>query len=807
MSVTKCILGKADSGLIDKEFAESQVKKIEKMEKEWREGGTPPNTMEKRLVDFANQLKHDADVKKLQLLREVQTQNNLRQWISQNRKGKIEGLKSTLTYDLRGDNQGLNIDKLSEAIRAESFGNMQDITTRLSLHGLGFKQDKDLAKDVVKAIFGDTSNEKAVKLAKEFNDTMESLRRRFNNAGGDYPFLKDYHLPQSHDSRLLNQVSEDEWVKFVRPLIDKNKMINFDTGCVMSEAKLDEVLRESYETLRTMGLNKMVAGKNGKGSLANKYKNERRILHFKDADSWLKYNEKFGNDDIYKTMVDYVDDMSRDIAFLEIYGPNPDKTKRLMVDELTKEAGSNRDVKVKNKAQKQLAQFEILWEDATGAAAVPADPRAAKIGSEVRSLLTSAQLGSAFLTQMSDIAVNSMTAKFNGLPRTELWKNYARLMFDKSNKYRDFSIHLGLGAEEVVKTLSSASRYAEGFLEEKGIGHKCSHLVMKWSLMDRMTMASKKAFGLDFLKALADSSDVKFDQLNEGFKRAFKRYGIEAKDWDAVRISKFDSIGGAKYLNLRTLANENLDVARKFQNMIFTERDFAVIDSNMRTRAFMSGGSKAGSFWGEARRYFAMYKTFPITMLTHHLTRMINLDTATSKAGYAVSLFVPMTVMGAITVQAKNAVNGKKMQDMDNWKFWTAAAMAGGAAGILGDFLFAEESRTGNSLIATAVGPIGSLAEDAWKISGGAIKKKLTGQKVNYSQDVIDTIRRYTPGNNLWLTKIAMERMLWDQASLAFNSEAKARYRRLEKMLKKDYNNSYWWRPGHTLPNFWNNKE
>lgn len=800
MSVTRCILGKADSGIIDKDFAEQNVKKLEQMEKDWRESGTLPQSMEKRLVDFINNLKHKTDVKVIQLVREAEAQTRLREWIKNNGKGKIEGLKSTLTYDLRGYNQGLNVEKVAEGVRAAAFGDMQEVTTRLSLQGLGFKQDKELAKNVVRALFGDKSNIKAAKLAEQFETAMENLRNRFNNAGGDYPLLKDYHLPQNHDSRLLNQVTEDEWVEFTRPLIDKTKMIDNGTGNEMSYKKLDEVLRESYETLRTNGLNKLEPGKNGKRSLANKYQDSNRILHFKDADSWLKYNERFGNDDIYKTMVDYVDEMSRDIAMLEVYGPNPEKTKRLLVDELKKDGGLERDVKKRNKTQSGLAQFEALWEDVTGEAAVPANPRAAKVGSEVRGLLTSAQLGSAFLTQFSDVMVNRLTAKLNGLSTTGLWKNYARLM--TSNKYRDFSIHLGLGAEEVVKTLSSASRYAEGFIEEKGIGKRCSDLIMKASLMDRMTMASKKAFGLDFSKAIADSSKLEFNKLNDGLKRVFRRYGIDEKDWAIVKKSEFDDIDGAKYLNLRTLAKEDLDVARKFQNMIFTERDFAVIDSNARTRTFMVGGSKAGTFWGEARRYFAMYKTFPITMLTHHLTRMINTDMGVSKAGYAAALFLPMTLAGALTVQAKNAVNGKKMQPMDNWKFWAAAATQGGAAGIIGDFLFAEESRTGNSLVATAVGPIGSLAEDAWKITAGAAKRKMAGDEVAYPSEVLGVLRRYMPGNNLLLTKIALERMIFDQVSLGVDPKAKSRFKRIERNLKKNYDNEYWWRPGHAKPNF-----
>ena len=795
MSVTKCILGKAASGIIDKEFAEANVKKIEQFEKQLEH--VPGASIEKMLTDFANQLKHLSDVKKLQLVKEIQAKTRLETQIAQHKGGKIKGLMATLTHDLSGNSTGLNVDKLREGVRAQAFGNMPDAVTRLNLQKMGMKQDRKLAEDVVRALFGADDNELAGRIGKQFADTMEMLRLRFNAAGGDFPALDNYHLPQSHDSRLLNKVSEDEWVEFITPLIDRNKMIDNTTGNIMSEETLDRVLRESYETLRTNGLNKLEPGKGGKAALANKYATESRILHFKDADSWLAYNQRFGNGDVYKTMVDYVDNMANDIAFLEIYGPNPEKMKRYLVDELRKEAGLGRDEKLKNKAKSQLHAFEVLWQDVSGETAVPVDARVAKVCSEIRAGLTSAQLGSAFLTQFSDLTSNALTAKFNGLPATDLAKNYIRLM--TSNKYRDFSIHIGLGAEEVTRTLSSAARYAEGFFEQGKLG-RLSNFIMQASLLERMTMASKKAFGLDFAKAIADNSKTEFFKLNKGFKRAFERYGITEADWNVVRASAFDDFDGARYLNLRTLAAENLDVANKVQNMIMTERDFAVIDSNARTRSVMIGGSQAGTFWGEARRFFAMYKTFPITMLTHHMSRMMSLDAATSRAGYAAALFLPMTFMGYLTLQAKNIVNGKKPLPADNWKTWISAAATGGACGILGDFLFSDESRTGNSMIANLVGPGGSLVEDVWKITGGAAKRALAGDDVAYPAEVLNFIRRYMPGNNLWYTKLALERLIFDQASLAIDPKARARFRRIERKFNKDYGTGYWWRPGEVWP-------
>ena len=138
MSVTKCILGKAASGIIDKEFAEANVKKIEQFEKQLEH--VPGASIEKMLTDFANQLKHLSDVKKLQLVKEIQAKTRLETQIAQHKGGKIKGLMATLTHDLSGNSTGLNVDKLREGVRAQAFGNMPDAVTRLNLQKMGMKQ-------------------------------------------------------------------------------------------------------------------------------------------------------------------------------------------------------------------------------------------------------------------------------------------------------------------------------------------------------------------------------------------------------------------------------------------------------------------------------------------------------------------------------------------------------------------------------------------------------------------------------------------------------------------------------------------
>ncbi len=60
---------------------------------------------------------------------------------------------------------------------------------------------------------------------------------------------------------------------------------------------------------------KKVLGGRGK-SLANA-RQDHRFLIFKNADSWMKYQNEFGDPNVYDTMIAHTKNMSRDIAMME----------------------------------------------------------------------------------------------------------------------------------------------------------------------------------------------------------------------------------------------------------------------------------------------------------------------------------------------------------------------------------------------------------------------------------------------------------------------------------------------------------
>src|SRR3546814_19813010 len=67
----------------------------------------------------------------------------------------------------------------------------------------------------------------------------------------------------------------------------------------------------------------------GTGARANRG-SDSRVIHFRDGDAYLDYQQQFGERAIYDVMTGHVQGVAQDIAAIEAFGPNPDHTFRML---------------------------------------------------------------------------------------------------------------------------------------------------------------------------------------------------------------------------------------------------------------------------------------------------------------------------------------------------------------------------------------------------------------------------------------------------------------------------------------------
>lgn len=808
MSIKKCIIGKIEAGAINAEKGQIALDFMDELEASAIERMPQHEAKIHAASETEKRLRIEATRKRDLAEKQIIAADRVLYRMKTHHASQINGARAMVTPERTGKVATDNVYTRRETIRGQAHSMFADGLDRFRSKKAGFTRDRAGERAMVRELFGEaTGDVSASEIAKSWADTAEFLRVRFNSAGGDIPKLEDWKLPQSHDFRKVSEVSADEWKNFIRPLLNREKMIDLETGAPMSEARLEFVLNDAYEAIRTDGLSRLNPGQNGGKKLANR-RQEHRVFAFKDADAWIDYSDRFGSGDVFKTLTSHIDMMANDIAWLELFGPNPAAMKRFIIDTVKKDAalkakpdGKGGVFTDKQKLNAKIKAFENEWDDVAGLTSAPVNARLAKTMSNVRGTMASAQLGSAFLSGFSDIGTNFLTARFNGLEASKVLKRQLRLMVNEGDQKA--AVKLGLVADGWANIAGSSNRYA-GEMFNDGIGSRLSEFTMRTSLLEPWTEAGRWAFGMEFAGALADVKLLKFADLSADLKSAFSRYGIREKDWNLIRKAEVFSHDGAEFVKVENVAKlgtpEAVDAATKLHGMIVTERDFAIITADPRVRAALQQGTRSGTATGEAARFFGMYKQFPITVLTSHLTRALNQKTFASKAGYAASMFIPMTVLGMASMQAKQVARGKDPIPMDTWKAWLAATTQGGGTGIVGDFLFSDQNRFGGGVWATIGGPGAGLLEEGVKFTVGNAQELIAGEDTHIGAEAVKLLGRYTPGSSLWYGRLAFERLILDQLTYAVDPKAEKYFRRIERRAKKENDQGYWWHRGDLAP-------
>lgn len=681
-----------------------------------------------------------------------------------------------------------NVDGRRRAIKGRAHGMMDRVLAEHSANLVGEVRNKAQLVDIVRELFGENSgNGHAHELADAWSQTAEMLRQRYNAAGGNIGKLDRWGLPQSHDSRAVRKAGYDAWRAEILPRLDRARMLDERTGLPFSDEGLELALRDVFETIRTDGWNKRNAGGQGVASLANR-RGEARFLQFRSAADWLAYSERFGGGTAFDAMMGHIDGMARDIALMEVLGPNPNATVEWLKDTLVKSAelDTRPDSKAIERAEAAAKQIDGLFDEITGAANRP-ESRALALGFSVyRSYKTATALGSAFLSAVTDTAFQFSTRKFNGLGAASMIRDYAKLFRPGSIEDQKLAVRLGLIAEEWSNKTSAQSR----MLGEELTGETSRRLaegVLRVSGLSRWTQAGRWAFGMEFLGAITDHRGKTFAQLDPAFRAMFERNGFTAADWDAVRATPVEIERGVEWIKPSNVANQAL--GDRLLEVILAETDMAVPVADLRTKAMINSVTPSGTPQGEAVKSMFLFKSFGISVLLMHGKRALAMTSPAQRARYVGGLVIGTTLMGALAIQLKDLAAGRDPREMDNPEFWGAAMLQGGGFGIFGDLLKSAENRLGGGIAGSLAGPFWSDVQDIANIATssnprGALFKELKSQ---------------LPGNNIWYTRLAFDRMVADQLQEMIDPGYRKSWRNMHKWAGEQ-GTQFYWAPGDALP-------
>lgn len=245
-------------------------------------------------------------------------------------------------------------------------------------------------------------------------------------------------------------------------------------------------------------------------------------------------------------------------------------------------------------------------------------------------------------------------------------------------------------------------------------------------------------------------------------------------------------------------------VAERYLEMILQETEYAVPGGFHRSRTALLSDQQPGTLWGEVLRSFAQFKNFGVVLLLTHGARIHSMlarrETRMAGAAYAGSVLITTTLLGALSMQLKQIVNGRDPQGMSDPAFWGAALLQGGGLGIYGDFLFADLNRYGGGFATTLAGPLISRANNFWNLTAGNAVQLATDEKTHFGRELVRFAKGLVPGGTIWYLKLAYERVVLDQLQWLVDPEAADAFKRQQRNWLKNTGQEFYWRPGEVLP-------
>ena len=821
--IRECILAAVQDGHLSKDAGDEYIQRLNELQ---GQGPDFHTSKVESAVRAEAELRRKIDRKKRMKIKQAQRQAVLTERINAAPSGKRnKAALSVLDFDPALEFVGENTSVRHLTTRSAAFGLVADFIDKHRSRVAGLKRgDKASLREVVRGLFGeDVSNE-----ARLFADGIATARKylvgRFNAAGGDIQRRKDWGWTQRHDRIAISAVSKDEWAEFVLTRLDAGRMYGPD-GFPLTAEEVVKAVDASYHRIVTGGLEEIA------GSFDHAYTSpvNSRVAHrelvFKDADAWIEYQERFGSGDIFSAIIGDLDRLSRDVAIIETLGPYPKATLKHMKDLIDADRGAaalEGEGRTAAKISENVGQhgfLDALYDRVTGVADIPASSGFARVSQTNRNLITSARLGSALFVSLGDLGTNTLTAKMNGMPIRGLFGELFGQLNPLDGAHRRMAARAGFVAETWIGDLVAANRLM-GEVTGPAWSSRVADTVLRLSGLSAWTDGGRNAFMLELIGHMTDNAGKAFKDMEPTLLASMKRHGITADDWDLFRSTALwkDPETGAEiirpedvWLQVKDMTvvspaekNARFLASQKIAGMIQTEGHYAVVKPTARSRTIITGGSvgKPGTFWGEAIRNVTLFKSFMVSHTYLHMSRMMTQRGLAGKAQYAAWLAASMTAAGAIAEQASAVFRGKDPRDMDDPRFWASAAVRGGGFGPVGDFLYASTGRHGQTLGEALLGPVlgGQLKQGARLTIDNVRELIETGEARNAGYEAVQFAKGMIPGNSLWYMRAAFDRLIADEFVAWADPNAAERFARIERQARKEYDQGFWWRPGHATP-------
>lgn len=714
-------------------------------------------------------------------------------------------------------------------------------TTLAWYYGSGFQTDieklklwkvyvrGELDQDIARALWAKGRGEditgipnEAKQIAEVMHKWQEKMRLDANVAGAWIGKMDGYIVRQSHDMRKISQAGYEAWRNEIMPRLDWDRTLE---GA--GEDRIEEFLQEVYANVASgihmKAQSQSSGGFKGPRNIAKKASAE-RVLHFKTADDWFDYNQKFGMGNLRESFLRGLELNAQNTGLMQKLGPNPESN----LDQIHQRI--MRGIKDPQKRQDLQTKFDSTirnqFLEVDGSTRSPVHAQRARIAASARAWENLTKLGMALLSQISDLPTHASEMKYQGNRGylSNVGDAVAGMFYNRSTKERiELEGMLSILRDGMLG--DAGVRFSLANDELPGKISRLQQLFFKYNGMTPWTDRLKATAVRAMSHYLALNRASPYSELSPELQRALRIQGIDDARWEILRSGVTKEVDGRQYMipesvetlpdeqfagilsgralkaNERNYARVKRELADQLRGYFADRAEFAVVTPDARTRAMMRRGTRPGTVAGEFLRFVGQFKSFPFAVIQKVMGREMygrgsnSLSEAMRNgngelAGLA-QLMLWTTAFGYIAMSAKDLAKGRTPRDPLDYKTWMAAFVQGGGAGIYGDFLFGEvRNRFGGGIVSTLAGPVAGTVEDIFDLYG----RVRDGD--DFAAQTFRVTWNHIPGVNIFYTKLALDYFFLWSVQEALNPGA---MKRMERRVEKENAQTFLLRPSEVV--------
>jgi hypothetical protein len=796
MSVQDCLARLTKSGSISKATADAAEALWRRYQGKFSLDMPPAQADAAAALQAAREMAAQSRVKKNSVALQVKRQTAAEGAQMAHPWGPAAGGMAVLTRDIYRLG-GANVDTRVQTLRELFFSKFNAGIEAYKSSFAGLKQDVAGVRNMIGELFGVDSGDAVAKAAaKGWEDAASFAAKYVQSAGKIFEENENWRLPQFWNADRVRKFGMgSEFIRDVRDAVSSGGLKIWDKerlAWASDPARIAALTDKAARDIIT------------EAGAAPVFSKEMRTFHFQQGkagyDAFMRLQDKYGQgNDILSTLAGHLSSMAREAALVDMLGPQHRATAAMLEKnarawEKSGKAGQRGPRAARILGMESAGAIERTYKVLNGEAnGVDSHAWAGLLGS-ARSLMAASSLGSAVIpATIGDSATAVLAARYNGMAPGKVLARTLETLVHENPHLKDDAARMLVTGHALSDHAISTLRYSDQ-LASTELLRKVSDFVIRASGLTAWTEGIKKAFTLEMLSFIARNAGSEFGKLDAPFSGFLKRYGISPAEWDVLRARPLHDFRGAKFFDTSGAADN--ESVRKLYEGVLQERALAVLEPDARVRGVTTQGQRAGSFMGEMMRSLTMFQSFSLTMIATHMHALAIKDgVAGNRALNNIAFYAMHLFAGAAIVQARQILQGKDPIDMHNAKFWWQSAVQGGGLGYFGDLIGGVTQAADRTVIGKISGPVGGFVDDL-AMFGNQVVNRQPGA----GGSGVQILKHLTPGSNLWFSRLATDRLVFDQLQRLADPNYARSFANREARAAKQYGQGFFWKPGAVAP-------